>query len=40
MLTFAARAAVRLQVKCIEAELRNMGAAWQTARKPSHEDER
>ncbi len=39
MLTFAGDAAVRLHVECIEAELRDLGAAWQTERKPRHDDE-
>lgn len=40
MLTFAGDGAVRLHVECVEAELRDLGAAWQTERKPRHEDER
>lgn len=40
MLTFAGNAAVRLHVECVEAELRDLGAAWQTEHKPRHEDER
>lgn len=40
MITFAGDAAVRLHVECVEAELRDLGAAWQTERKPRHEDER
>lgn len=38
MLTFAGDAAVRLHVECVEAELRDLGAAWQTERKPRHDD--
>ena len=39
MLIFAGDAALRLHVECIEAELRDLGAAWQTARRPQHDDE-
>jgi hypothetical protein len=35
-LHFAGGAAVRLQVECVEAELRDLGAAWTTPVKPSH----
>jgi DUF2948 family protein len=35
-LHFAGGAAVRLQVECVEAELRDLGAAWTTSVKPSH----
>jgi hypothetical protein len=35
-LQFAGGGAVRLQVECIEAELRDLGAAWRTQRKPEH----
>jgi hypothetical protein len=35
-LQFAGGGAVRLQVECIEAELRDLGAAWRTRRKPVH----
>ena len=35
-LLFAGGGAVRLQVECIEAELRDLGAAWKTRRKPDH----
>lgn len=37
-LTFAGGAGIRLHVECIEAELKDLGAAWATARCPSHED--
>lgn len=36
MLTFAGGAAVRLHVECVEAELKDLGAAWRTALKPVH----
>ena len=35
-LHFAVVAAVRLQVECVEAELRDLGAAWSTSVKPKH----
>lgn len=35
-LHFAGGAAVRLEVECIEAELRDLGAAWRTRTKPVH----
>lgn len=37
-LTFAGGPAVRLQVDCIEAELRDLGPSWKTAYKPEHPD--
>ena len=39
MLHFAGGAAVRLDVECIEAELRDLGAAWGTRAKPVHASE-
>lgn len=36
VLQFAGGGAVRLEVECIEAELRDLGAAWQTPHKPAH----
>lgn len=36
VLHFAGGAAVRLEVECIEAELRDLGAAWSTRTKPAH----
>lgn len=36
-LTFSGNAAIRLEVECIEAELKDLGAAWQTRQKPMHE---
>lgn len=36
MLHFAGGGAVRLEVECIEAELRDLGAAWRTPSKPAH----
>jgi len=35
-LYFAGGGAVRLQVECIEAELRDLGDVWRTAMKPEH----
>lgn len=35
-LLFAGGGAIRLEVECIEAELRDLGAAWRTPAKPEH----
>lgn len=35
-LHFAGDAAVRLEVECIEAELRDLGAAWRARTRPVH----
>jgi Protein of unknown function (DUF2948) len=35
-LHFAGGGAIRLEVECIEAELRDLGAAWRTSVKPEH----
>ena len=35
-LQFAGGAAVRLDVECIEGELRDLGAAWSASSKPAH----
>ncbi len=35
-LIFSGGGAIRLDVECIEAELRDLGAAWRTSRKPEH----
>jgi Protein of unknown function (DUF2948) len=35
-LLFAGGSAIRLQVECIEAELRDLGAVWRTEAKPEH----
>lgn len=35
-LSFAGGGAIRLQVECIEAELRDLGAVWRTERMPEH----
>jgi hypothetical protein len=37
-LVFAGGGAVRLRVECIEAEMRDLGAAWSTRRRPEHPD--
>lgn len=36
-LIFAGNAEIRLQVECIEAQLADTGAAWQTEHLPEHE---
>ena len=38
-LIFAANAAIRLDVECIEVEMRDLGAAWTTESKPEHSDD-
>jgi hypothetical protein len=38
-LVFAADAAIRLDVECIEVEMRDLGAAWTTEMKPEHSDD-
>lgn len=35
-LLFAGDAAIRLDVECIEAELRDLGPVWRAQRKPEH----
>ena len=35
-LIFAGKAAIRLDVECIEAELQDLGARWSTTSKPAH----
>ncbi len=35
-LHFAGGGAIRLRVECVEAELRDLGAAWRTHHKPEH----
>lgn len=37
-LVFSGGGAIRLSVECIEAELQDLGAAWQTRRRPEHPD--
>lgn len=37
-LIFAADAAIRLDVECIEAEMRDLGAVWATGSRPEHSD--
>lgn len=39
-LVFSGEAAIRLDVECIEAELRDLGAAWAAAKVPKHPAER
>ena len=36
-LVFAGGGAMRLEVDCIEAELRDLGGAWAALRRPNHE---
>jgi hypothetical protein len=38
-LRFADGAAIRLQVECIEVEMKDLGPAWQAKAKPKHPDE-
>lgn len=38
-LHLAGGGAVRLHVECIEGELRDLGSAWETVRRPEHADE-
>ncbi|MDX2308153.1 MAG: DUF2948 family protein [Hyphomicrobium sp.] len=40
ILNFAGGGMIRLDVDCVEAEMRDLGAAWQTLSKPSHPDGR
>ena len=35
----AGNAAIRLNVECLEAELKDLGAAWATRSKPEHPDD-
>lgn len=35
-LVFAGDGAIRLQVECIEAEMRDLGPVWRTHKKPQH----
>lgn len=37
-LTFAGGAVIRLDVECLEAELRDLGPAWRTKSRPRHPD--
>jgi Protein of unknown function (DUF2948) len=39
ILDFAGGGAIRLNVECIEAELRDLGAVWQAKSRPRHPDE-
>lgn len=38
-LVFSGDAAIRLEVECVEAELRDLGAQWATKKKPDHPDD-
>ena len=35
-LTFSGGAAIRLEVECLEAEMKDLGAAWSANRAPAH----
>lgn len=37
-LTFAGKAAIQLDVECLEAELRDLGPAWKAVARPRHPD--
>ncbi len=37
-LIFSGGGSVRLQVECVDAQLRDLGACWSTPRKPGHAD--
>ena len=37
-LIFAGGGGIRLQVECIEAEMRDLGTVWRTRNKPEHPD--
>ncbi|GGC83665.1 DUF2948 family protein [Chelatococcus reniformis] len=36
LITFAGGGALRVEVECIEAQLRDLGPAWEAASRPSH----
>lgn len=38
-LTFSGGAAIRLNVECVEVELKDLGAAWSAKRPPEHPDD-
>jgi hypothetical protein len=38
-LTFSGGAAIRLNVECVEAELKDLGAAWTATRSPEHPED-
>ena len=39
-LTFSGGAAIRLSVECVEAELKDLGAAWSAASSPVHPEDK
>lgn len=39
VLTFSGGAAIRLTVECIEAEVRDLGSAWETKSRPEHQED-
>jgi hypothetical protein len=36
LLTFSGGGTIRLQVECLEAQMKDLGPEWETARQPSH----
>ena len=38
VLSFSGGGSIRLEVECIEASLQDLGPAWATAHKPSHDE--
>jgi hypothetical protein len=39
VLHFANGGAIRLEVECIEAELKDLGAVWRAKSRPQHPDD-
>jgi Protein of unknown function (DUF2948) len=39
-LTFSGGAAIRLSVECVEAEMKDLGAAWSAKRSPEHPEDK
>ena len=39
-LTFSGGGAIRLEVECVEAEMKDLGAVWSAKRVPRHTDEK
>ena len=37
-LTFSGGATIRLEVECVEAQMRDIGARWKTRRRPAHSE--
>jgi hypothetical protein len=38
-LTFSGGGAIRLEVECVEAQLRDLGSRWKTRRRPGHQED-